>query len=100
MAFGAENRCNNAIKILSRGYELCCIVDNDSTKGGKVIEGIEVVDIEALNSKVFEVIVIAPVEYKDIVNQLVEIGITNLYLYDEHTLIRKVWQQSRQYIEV
>lgn len=90
--FGAGKRCRDAIECLSGQYEICCIVDNDPAKKGKYIQGIKIVDSEALNQYRDKKVVITPANYKDIARQLMEMKIKNLYIYDESVLIREMWQ--------
>lgn len=89
--FGAGQRCNEAVKRLDENFEICFIVDNNVAKIGKSIEGVAIVGPERLHLHADKKIVITPVDYYDIVNQLVEMEVENLYLYDEYALIKKVW---------
>lgn len=89
--FGAGQRCIEAVRQLAEKYEICFIVDNNINKRGKNIGGIAIVGPEGLCLHADKKIVITPVDYNDIVSQLAEMGMENLYVYDKYNLIKKVW---------
>ena len=94
--FGAGNRGRDAVASLSNRYEIEFIVDNDKNKinrGRAYFERIKIKGIEALesvNTKDIRV-VITPVDNEEIIAQLLEMQIDNIFTYETNREIRSVF---------
>lgn len=87
--FGAGRRCREALILLSKEYEIDFIVDNDESKVGEKIEGIEVKDTEALKKAKDRVVVITPVDNEEIITQLSEMQVENIFTYSQNGNLQK-----------
>ena len=92
--FGAGNRGKDAIISLSNRYEIEYIVDNDKDKINRMgdLEGVKINGIENLETmKEKDVrIVITPVDNKEIIAQLLEMQIDNIFTYEANRDIKSV----------
>lgn len=90
--FGAGNRGRDAVAALSKKYEIAFIVDNDKSKVGGVLDGVEIKGIEALEPvKVKDImVVVTAVDNGAIIAQLLEMRMDNIFTYEANRNIRSV----------
>lgn len=83
IVFGAGLRGRDFVQMTQYECKVLCIVDNDSTKWGKLIGGIEINPVEVLKQEQYKdiLVVIAVDNYKSVVLQLEDMGIKNYVLW-------------------
>lgn len=73
--FGIGNNYFNNFKRISESYEIVSLIDNSELKQGQVINGLKVCPITQLKETYYDVIIVTPSEFCDIVEELLNHGI-------------------------
>lgn len=87
--FGAGKRCKDVMEIVLKSYVIECIVDNDKTKWGINLSGIEIKSPACLNMLKDIMVIVTPIDNKEIIEQLIEMQLENIS-YIEGEKIKKV----------
>lgn len=81
--FGAGCLGELAYKYLKSYYDIIYFCDNDENKWGKKINKIEIISPDKLKDHKDTIIIITSMYHKEILQQLLHVGITNVLKFDE-----------------
>jgi len=76
IVFGIGARYKNNAKFLRSHYEIIAFADNSTDKQGRLIEGTPVISITQMKDYPYELVVVTPLVSREIVEQLLQCGIT------------------------